>query len=154
MRIGLGYEAKLKRFQEVQARKKARDEKRANQQREKENRKLMSQSHRSEVAKHLKEQIAVTTDPKQLAELTREFNKLSRLRKGKRKPSKTVSVPKGNLPDGKQVFNRMVDMIEAKRRKYERELTQTEKDTTREEVLKTLSEEERLAIEQYCATVA
>ena len=88
MRIGLSYTAKLKRFQEVQARRKARANKRAKEQQEKENRKLMSKQRRTKHIRSLEQQLAATKDPQLKADLSRQLTKLLSQRPRKRSPRK------------------------------------------------------------------
>ena len=147
--MSANYEAKLKRFQEKQARRKAREEKRAKEQQEKENRKLMSKSHRKEVAKRLKLEIDKTTDQEQLIKLTNAYAKVApkRAKRAPGKPaeanpinqpgrlSKRVRTGKGadQLSDAKWLIHDMVVAIE--------------KGAGKAEVYGTLSAEERALIE-------
>ena len=94
----------------------------------------MSKSHRREVAKHLKEQIEATTDPKLLVELTRELAKLLPRPRQVRRPCKSEAAPSNQkssilnkvtgtmldtLPDGKKVALHIVMQLEKRSLKIE-----------------------------------
>src|SRR5262249_55521807 len=118
---------------------------------------------RKEVAKRLAEAIAVTTDPKQLAELSRQFNTLSRLRKGKRVRRNTDAATPSQknrslreiytgsvyevMSDGELVLNHLVLQIE-KRQKAGELKTEAERDVFIKEMLGHLPENECAAYER------
>src|SRR5207302_6063676 len=109
----------------------------------------MSKHDRKEVAKRLREQIEKTTDPEQLIKLTREYNRLTNPRYGKKavkeaKPSKNPRSLRdlhpgwGNMSDDEVLLQHLVLEIEKKRRErrkeYGRELTEAEKQAISTEV--------------------
>jgi hypothetical protein len=122
----------------------------------------MSKNNKREAAKKLMEQIEATDDPKLLVKLTSALARVSPKPK-RRKPDEPQRPRKtanpildavtgsmlDNLPDGERVLHHLVLQIEAKCRGRGgwNALTRAEKDAHLAEGTKTLSEQERAAIE-------
>ncbi len=127
----------------------------------------MATNNRREVAKRLAQEIAVTTDPKTLSELTRQYAKVLPKKRSRRKP---VEVKKNDpikqagrlskrmhtgsavddLSEGDWLIHSMVVEFEAKEREHRirtgRQLTQTEKDALLAEVQGSLSADDLEAL--------
>jgi hypothetical protein len=127
---------------------------------------MRGKSHRKEVAKKLQEQIAATTDPKLIIELSNQLSKfLPRPRQARRprKPEATSPTKKARslrelCPDsqsshGNLVLNYLVVQIE-KRRKAGELQTKAEYAAFVVETLKSLTDEDRAAYEALCTEAA
>jgi hypothetical protein len=123
----------------------------------------MSKSNRKEILKRLTEEIKNTTDPKQLAELTRQFNKLSSLKKEKRASSRAETTTPSNtklsiidrvtgsavdtLSDGRKVINWLVCEVEKMQREQHRKFTAEERKAMFDKLIAGLSARDRAALE-------
>lgn len=92
----------------------------------------MGKNNRTEVAKHLTQQISATTDPQTLIELTKQLAKVM----PKRRQPAEKSKKNAPLPDGRQVFSRVMGEIEKQKRNPQ-------------EVVKSLSAKEREAFNDF-----
>ena len=124
--------------------------------------KVVSKNTRRESAKRLAQQIVVTTNHEQLADLTRVQNKQSRLGKANRVLHETGTAPsnkkssiltrvKGSgvddLTDGERVLYRLLIELEKRTTKHPRDFTDDELRAVLDELFGSLSSEERAAFE-------
>jgi hypothetical protein len=118
----------------------------------------MSKSNRKEILKRLTEEIKNTTDTKQLAELTRQFNKLSSLKKDKRASTKKEVTPSnkkgsildtitGSASDGEKMLCWLIQQIEKMQREQHRKFTTEERTAVLDKLIEGLSARERAALE-------
>ena len=120
----------------------------------------MPKHARSEAVRKLRELIAVTTDPKLLIDLTRQLNNLlPTAKQAKRRPRKVEAAPPSskkssildrvtgsavdNLSDGKKVVHYLVVELEKSRKKS----GSAEWNAAKQELIASLSERERAALE-------
>ena len=117
----------------------------------------MSKHERKEVAKSLKEQIKVTTDPEQLIKLTREYNRITNPRYGGKRAVKEVKPPKqtsspivpkwadrlSHVPEKQRILTTLICEVEERQRQRGQKFTEAERTNLLEELFASFTEEER-----------
>ena len=127
----------------------------------------MSQSHRKEVAKKLKDAIAAATDPNVIAQLSNQLSKYLPRPRQARRPRKAEATPTpssskkvsiidritgstvDHLPDGEKVLHYLVVEVEKRQREQHREFNSEEFKAEFTKLVDGLSARDRAALESW-----